>query len=259
MLKGLAGRSVLVTGGTGGIGAAMCRRMSAEGARVVVADLDGDAAQQLASSLPGGAVGVAADVTTAEGARRGVQAAIDAFGRLDLAHVNAGVESEVRAVAQFDPVDFQKVFAVNVLGAFLTAQAAVTAMTADGRGGGILFTASVAALEGTAGVSVYSSSKHAVLGLARCLAKEVAGQGIRVNTLCPGPVDTRMMRALEVGLGDMAGLDAAGFKHQLEQAVPLGRYATPEEIAATAAWLLSDEVPYAHGEVYTVAGGLAPG
>lgn len=255
MLKGLSGKSVLVTGGAGGIGSAVCLRLAEEGARVVVSDLDEAAAKDVASSLPGEAIAVGADVSTPGGAASGVQAALDAFGQLDLVDINAGVECIAKPIAEFDIADYNKVFSVNVLGAFLTAQAAVKAMSAGGRGGSILVTASIAALSGNAGTSIYNASKHAVHGMARCLAAEVAPD-IRVNTLCPGVVDTRMMRSLEDSMGALAGLSGPDLKAALAEGVPLKRYATPEEIAATVAWVLSDEVPYCHGEVFTVGGGI---
>ncbi|WP_165486110.1 SDR family oxidoreductase [Frankia sp. Cppng1_Ct_nod] len=258
MLHGLNGKSVVVTGGAGVIGSAVSRRLAAEGARVVVADLDADAARKIAELIGGDAVGVGVDITTPAGAEASVDAAVQAFGRLDLFHANAGVECMVRTVTDFDVADYHRVFGVNVLGAFLSAQAAVRRLTAQGDGGSILFTASIAALMGTGGTSIYNASKHAVHGLARCLALEVAGSGIRVNTLAPGVVESRMMDSLGAGLGALAGVDEAAFKGGMKRAVPLGRYATPEEIAATAAWILSDEVPYLHGEVLTVGGGIAP-
>jgi NAD(P)-dependent dehydrogenase (short-subunit alcohol dehydrogenase family) len=257
MLQGLRGKSALVTGGAGGIGREVAKRLAEEGAKVVVSDLDETAAKEVAARLPGEAVAVGADVTTAEGSRAGVDAAVAAFGRLDLVDINAGLECIAKPVAEFDPDDYHKVFGVNVLGAFLTAQAAVKAMTADGKGGNILVTASIAALSGAAGTSIYNASKHAVHGMARCLAIEVAPL-IRVNTLCPGVVDTRMMRSLEHTMGAMAGLSGEEFKAAMAEGVPLKRYATPQEIAAMAAWILSDEVPYCHGEVFTVGGGIAP-
>jgi len=258
MLKGLAGKSVVVTGAAGGIGAALCRRLTEEGARVVASDVDGAGAEALAKELGPEAVAVQADVSTPEGAEAGVRAAVDAFGRLDLFAANAGVESLVKPVAEFDLDDYEKVFRVNVRGAFLSGQAAVRQFLAQGDGGGLLFTASIAALMGTPGTSVYNASKHAVHGLARCLALEVGALGIRVNTLAPGVVETRMMRALEDGLGALSGTDGESFKTTMTSSVPLGRYATPEEIAGAAAWILSDEVPYMHNEMVTVGGGIAP-
>ncbi|WP_322769276.1 SDR family NAD(P)-dependent oxidoreductase [Frankia sp. Cr1] len=258
MLAGLRGKSVVVTGGAGVIGSAVSRRLAAEGALVVVADLDADAAKTVAELIGGAAVGVGVDITTPLGAQASVDAAVQAFGKLDLYHANAGVECAVRTVADFDPADYHRVFGVNVLGVFLSAQAAVRQLSAQGDGGSILFTASIAALMGSAGTSVYNASKHAVQGIARCLAVEVAGAGIRVNTLAPGVVESRMMDALGAGLGALVGADGATARSGMEAAVPLGRYATPEEIAATAAWILSDEVPYLHNECITVSGGIAP-
>jgi NAD(P)-dependent dehydrogenase (short-subunit alcohol dehydrogenase family) len=258
MLKGLAGKTLVVTGAAGEIGAAVCHRMAEEGCAIVAADIDGGAVEDVAGKLGDSVVPVVADVTTPEGAAACVEAAVRTFGRMDLFHANAGVECQVRPVADLDIADYDRVFAVNVRGAFLCAQAAVRRFVQQGGGGGLLFTASIAALMGSAGMSVYNSSKHAVHGLARCLSREVGAQGIRVNTLAPGVVDSRMMRSLEGGLGALSGVDAAGVKAGYEQGVPLGRYATPEEVAATAAWILSDEVPYLHGEIITVGGGIAP-
>lgn len=258
MLAGIAGRTAVVTGAAGGIGSATVRRLHAEGANVVAVDLDGAGVAALAAELGDRVLAHRADVTSAEDTDAFVAAAVERFGSVDLFHANAGVESRVRTVADFDLADFEKVFAVNVRSAFLGTSAVVRQMTAQGTGGAIVLTASIAGLKGDPGVSVYVASKHAVIGLARSLMKETGPLGIRVNVVAPGPVDTRMMRPLEEGLAALSGLDAAGFQAALSTAVPLGRYAQPEEIAATVAWLLSDEVPYMHGEVVTVGGGLYP-
>jgi NAD(P)-dependent dehydrogenase (short-subunit alcohol dehydrogenase family) len=161
-------------------------------------------------------------------------------------------------VAAFDLADFEKVFAVNVRSAFLGASAAMRQMMTQPDRGKIVFTASIAGLKGDPGVSVYVASKHAVIGLARSLMKEAGPLGIRVNVVAPGPVETRMMRPLEEGLAALAGLDAGAFQAALSSAIPLARYAEADEIASTVSWLLSDEVPYMHGEVVTVGGGLYP-
>jgi len=257
MLRGLKDKSAVVTGAAGGIGAATCRRLVEEGARVVAADIDGDKAAGLTRELGAGTVAVAADVSTPEGAAACVDAAVEAFGRLDLFHANAGVEGVAQMLVDLDIAVFDQVFAVNVRGAFLCARAAVRRFVAQGDGGSLLFTSSLACMMGTPSSSVYNASKHAVHGLARCLAREVP-PGIRVNSLAPGVVDTRMMRSLEESMGNAAGVDAAAFKAGLEQMVPIHRYAAAEEIAAAAAWILSDEVPYLHGETITVGGGLTP-
>lgn len=255
MLVGLAGKTVLVTGAAGGIGSATCRRLADEGANVIVADLDAAASAAVAASLSREAVSVAADISTAAGAAAAVAAA-DHFGGLDMAFINAGVECIAAPIAAFSEAEYERVFAVNVRGAFLTAQAAVNAITAAGKGGNILFTASIAGLQGSGTTSIYNASKHAVVGISKCLALEVGGLGIRVNVLCPGVVDTRMMRSLEESIGAATGASAADMKAAMAAGNALGRYATPEEIANLAAWILSDEAPYCHGETFTIGGGL---
>lgn len=257
MLKGLEGKSIVVTGAGAGIGAATCRRLAEEGARVVAADIDTAAAEAIAKEIGGGAVALGADVSTPEGASACVAAAVDAFGRLDAFHANAGVEGRAHLVADFDLAVYEQVFNVNVRGAFLCANAALRQLLSQGDGGGILFTTSLASLMGSPSTAIYNASKHAVHGLVRCLAREVS-PGIRVNALAPGVVDTRMMRSLEETMGAAGGTDAATLKAVLEATVPMKRYASAEEIASTAAWILSDEVPYVHGETITVGGGLTP-
>ena len=231
MLKGLEGKVVLVTGAAGGIGSAACRRLVDEGARVVAADLSEAAAAVVTDSLGANAVAVGADVSTASGVAAAVAAAAAAFGGLDLAFVNAGVECVAATVAQFSEAEYDRVFNVNVRGAFLTAQAVVGHLTAASKPGNILFTASIAGLSGSPTTSIYNASKHAMVGLSKCLALEVGALGIRVNVLCPGVVDTRMMRSLEESMGSAAGVSAADMKAAMSAGNALGRYATPEEVA----------------------------
>ena len=258
MLTGIAGRTAIVTGAAGGIGSATVRRLHAEGATVVAVDIDEPGIEALESELGDRVLPIRADVTSAEDTEMVFRRAVDTYETVDMFFANAGVESQVVPVAAFDLADFERVFAVNVRSAFLGAAEAMRVMMTQPDRGKIVFTASIAGLKGDPGVSVYVASKHAVIGLARSLMKEAGPLGIRVNVIAPGPVDTRMMRPLEEGLAALAGTDVAGFQAALSTAVPLGRYAQADEIAATAAWLLSDEVPYMHGEVITVGGGLYP-
>ena len=266
MLKGIAGRTALVTGAGGRIGAAVCRRLRTEGAKVVAVDRDKSALDALAADLAaefGPETGaelltVEADVTSAEDTERFFAAAVERFGSVDLFHANAGIEGVVSDVAHLDIADVDRVLSVNVRSVFLGAGAAVRQMSEQPTRGNILFTSSIAGLMGNAGVSPYVASKHAVIGIMRSLTKEIGPLGIRVNCLCPGVVESRMMDSLEAGIGAMAGLNDAEVKAALLAAVPMNRYAQVDEIAATAAWLLSDEVPYMHGEVVTVGGGIYP-
>jgi 3alpha(or 20beta)-hydroxysteroid dehydrogenase len=258
VLKGIAGGTAVVTGAAGGIGTEVCRRLLVEGANVVAVDVDEGALGKLAGELEGPLLTVAADVTSPQDTERYMDAAVDRFGSVDMFHANAGIEGVVAPVAELDIADLDRVLAINVRSVFLGVGAAVRRMAEQAGRGRILVTSSIAGLKGDAGVAPYVASKHAVIGLVRSLTKEVGPLGIRVNVLAPGVVETRMMDSLEAGLGSLLGVGGPDIKAALNAAVPLGRYARPEEIAATAAWLLSDEVPYMHGEVVTVGGGLWP-
>jgi NAD(P)-dependent dehydrogenase (short-subunit alcohol dehydrogenase family) len=255
MLQGLNGKTVLVTGAAGNIGAAAVARFVQEGSQVVASDINAQALTALVAPYGDKVVAAAGDVSNAAGAAAAVAAA-DVFGGLHLAFINAGVECHSAPIIDFDEADFDRVFAVNVKGAFLTAQAVLRHFAANGTTGNLLFTASIAGLQGSPMTSIYNASKHAVVGAARSLALEVGGQGIRVNILCPGAVDSRMMRSLEGTIGAASGVSADDIKAGIEAATGLGRYASPTEIASTAAWILSDEVPYCHGEIFTVGGGM---
>lgn len=257
MLKGLSGRTALVTGAAAGIGAATCRRLHEEGASVVAVDRDEHGLALLAKELGDRVVTVVGDVTSEGDTERFFDAGVEAFGAVDLVHLNAGVDPGVTMLSDLAMDEYDRVMAVNVRAAFLGARCAVRRMSAA-QGGNIVFTSSISGLKGDAGVSVYAASKHAVIGLARALAKETATLGIRVNVVCPGPIATAMMDRLEVGLGSIAGVDAEGVRSALGTAIPMGRYGEAEEVAATVAWLLSDEAPYMHGEVVTIGGGLYP-
>src|SRR5215207_261888 len=256
MLKGLEGKTALVTGAAGGIGSAACRRLVKEGANVVATDISGGGVQALADELGDRSLGVPVDITSGPGVAGCIEAAVGAFGGIDLAFLNAGVECLAAPIAEFSAAEYDRVFDVNVRGAFLTARAVVNHLTSASRPGNVLFTASIAGLQGSPTTSIYNASKHAVVGLSKCLALEVGSLGIRVNVLCPGVVDTRMMRSLEESMGAAAGISADDMRAAMAAGNALGRYATPEEIAAMAAWILSDEGAYCHGETFTIGGGL---
>jgi NAD(P)-dependent dehydrogenase (short-subunit alcohol dehydrogenase family) len=254
MLKGLQGKTVLVTGAAGGIGRATCRRLVEEGANVVAAvhHEHPDFAAEFGASV----LCVPCDVRNEAGAAAGVRAAERHFGGLDLAFLNAGVEPVAAPVARFSEAEYERVFDVNVRGEFLTAKAVVNHLLDAGRGGGILFMASIAGLQGFANTAIYNASKYAVIGIANSLAHEVGAHGIRVNVICPGVVEGRMAHSFESTMAAAAGLQPQLVKAGIVGSTQLGRYATAEEVAAMVAWILSDEVPYCHGETFTLGGGM---
>jgi 3alpha(or 20beta)-hydroxysteroid dehydrogenase len=251
-MRGIADKVAVITGGAGGIGEAIGQRLVTEGAFVVVVDLDDAAAKAAAKGIhEERAIGVGADVSTEEGTRSYVQAALDWKGRIDLFCNNAGIEGQVMPIADADIAWFDKVSAVNQRGVYLGLQHVLRQMREQGTGGAIVNTASVAGLRGFAGLSPYVASKHAVVGLTKCAAIEGAEFGVRVNAVCPGPIETGMMDRIERSIGG----DQEAVHDQFAGLNPQQRYGTPDEVAALATWLLSDEASFCTGSAYTVDGG----
>ena len=247
----LTNKVIAITGGAGGIGEATARLAHQLGARVVITDLDAGPVQAIAESLGDGAIGLAVDVSRRDDNERMVQAAMSQFGRLDGVFLNAGIEGQVGPFDQRGDDAWESVFAVNVHGVRFGVEAALPALRQNG-GGSIVITSSVAGLRGAAGLSPYVSSKHAVVGMMRCLAAELGPEAIRVNTLNPGPVDNRMMRSIE----EQANPGHAEEVQKMFAArVPLGRYVSNEECAAMAVFLFSDASSGCNGNTYLVDGG----
>jgi len=255
-LDTLRNKVVIVTGAAGGIGSAVAAGLSQAGARVVAVDLDLAAAERVASGLAGEAIGVGADVASADDVDRYMTAAVERFGRVDAVHLNAAYAGKLVPLAESEIADFDKVMAVNVRGVYLGLRAAMRQLADQGDGGAVVVTSSVAALAGAQRWGPYAASKHAVIGLVRAAALEAARDGIRVNVICPGFVDTEMVRATE----DLAdpGHRSAG-RAALESGVPLGRYGEPREMAACVAWLLSDAASYVTGATLAIDGGITAG
>jgi NAD(P)-dependent dehydrogenase (short-subunit alcohol dehydrogenase family) len=252
---GLTAKVAVVTGGAGGIGAAVARRLSEDGASVVVVDLDGQAAAGTAASLPRAAVGLQADVGDPSAVEGYMSATVERFGRVDAVHLNAGYASPLAAIADTETAQFDATMRVNARGAFLGLRAAIKQMLRQGSGGSIVLTSSGLGATGAQGWGAYAASKHAVIGLVRCAALDHARDGIRVNALLPGFVATAMVKVGESGLGG----DPMSSRRLLESAIPLGRYAAPEEIAHAAVWLLGDESAYVTGQLFKIDGGIDAG
>ena len=249
----LDGRVALVTGGASGIGAAAARLFLAEGAAVAVVDRDGDGAARLVETLGGGpALAVAADVTDREAVEDAVTRVAATFGRVDILYANAGVAAGLGPIAGLTAADLNLCLAVNVAGTVFCTQAVLPHLRAAG-GGSIVIQSSVAALVGLPGLAAYCTSKSALLGLTRSLAAELSPEGIRVNAICAGTVDTPMVRPLLAARGE--GDLELGARLTAER-YPIGRIGTPEEIARAALFLASDESSFVTGAVLTADGGM---
>ena len=245
-------KTCIITGGAGSIGLATARLFLEEGARVVLVDLEEAALSEAMRGLPADrVVPVAADVTRPDDTARYVETALSRFGPIDVLFSNAGIFGTVAPIADYPDDLFDRVQAVHVKGAYLAAKHASPHMAA---GGSIVITSSVAATRGDPGVYAYITAKHAQTGLMRCLAKELAPRGIRVNTVNPGPVDNGFQLAVEKGLGEAIGADGTDFFNSI---IPLGRHASPEEIARSVLYLASEQSSFVTGTMLMVDGGMS--
>ena len=242
----LAGKVAVVTGGGSGFGAAMVELFAREGARVVVADIDGEAAERVAAGVLG-AVAVRADVTREEDTRRMVEGATGGLGGFDILVNNAGVSHWNQKLTEVSEDDFDRVHAVNVKSLFWAARHAVPALAARGSGA-IVNTASTAGLRPRPGLCWYNGSKGACILITKSMAVELAPLKIRVNALCPVAGETPL-------LAHFLGGDTPENRARFVGTVPLGRLSTPEDVAQAALWLASDEAGFITGVALEVDGG----
>jgi NAD(P)-dependent dehydrogenase (short-subunit alcohol dehydrogenase family) len=244
------GKVALVTGAGSGIGRATAQAFAREGARVVVADVNVAGLNEtvrLIQEAGGQAYGVQADVSQPAQVQQMVDTALAEFGRLDAAVNNAGIEGEQAALAEASAENWDRVIGINLRGAWSCMKAEIPAMLRSG-GGAIVNMSSVAGLVGFANISPYVASKHGMVGLTRTAALEYAKQGIRVNAVCPGAIDTPMIDRFT--RGDASARAAMDAMH------PMGRMGRPEEIAEVAIWLCSDRASFVTGHALPVDGGM---
>jgi 2-hydroxycyclohexanecarboxyl-CoA dehydrogenase len=245
----LEGRTALVTGGAGGIGAATARRLAAEGARVAVGDLDLDAAREVAADIDG--LATALDVTDTASVGDAVARVGDAFGPVDVLVNNAGTDRFAFFV-KTDEALWDFVLGVNLRGVLACTHAVLASM--QERGGGVIVNvASEAGRVGSQGSATYSAAKAGVIGFTKAIARESARFGVRCNAVAPGPIETPLLNSAETQLGELG----ARLKQAMIDATAVRRIGEPDEVAAVIAFLCSDDASYVTGQTVNVSGGLS--
>ncbi len=248
------GQVALITGAANGIGRAAALSFAQGGAKIVAVDKDGAGVEKVVSEIKaagGAAIAKAADVSKAADVVAYVKAATDAYGRIDIFFNNAGIEGRVMPIVDYDEAVFDDVLAINVRGVFLGLKYVLPVMLRQ-KTGAVVNTSSVAGLVGTPQLSAYVASKHAVLGLTKSSAGETARDGVRINAVCPGPIDTRMIHSLEAQINPA---DPAVVEQRYQASIPLGRYGTAQEVADMVLFLCSSHAGNITGAHFVVDGG----
>ncbi|MCU0491860.1 MAG: glucose 1-dehydrogenase [Chloroflexaceae bacterium] len=248
-MQRLTGKRTIVTGAGSGIGRAIAQRFAAEGAYVVVADLDAAAAAQVATELGSACFGLQVDVRSAAAVENLVAQALERWGGLDVLVNNAGV-GVAATIPNTSEADYERLMDINVRGTFLGMKYAIPAIAAAG-GGAVINMASIAALVGIPDRGVYCAAKGAIMAMTKAAALDHVADGVRINCIAPGTVDTPWVARITAGYADPAAARAA-----MQARQPHGRFVQPEEIAAMAAYLASDEAASVIGAVMVVDGGM---
>ena len=246
------GRTVIVTGGGGGIGGASCRRFAAEGARVAVFDVNLEAAQNVARDIvasSGQAQAFQCDITHRASVDQAVAATIERFGPIDVLVNNAGWDI-FRPFTKTEPIQWDKLIAINLTGPLHMHHAVLPGMV-ERRSGRIVNIASDAARVGSSGEAVYAACKGGLVAFSKTIAREHARHGITVNVVCPGPTDTALFADYKAGAGNPEKLVEA-----FTRSIPLGRIGQPDDLPGAIAFFASDDAAYVTGQVLSVSGGL---
>ena len=252
-MRKLEDRICIVTGGAGSLGLASAALFLEEGARVVLVDNDENGlagAAEALSSHSGKLLTVKADVANTEETRAYVEETVTAWGRIDVLFSNAGLSGVTKPITEFPEDVFDRVMAVNVRGSFLACKYSLPHMAS---GGSVILTSSIMGVTAGPEICSYTTSKHALIGLMRTVAKEAAPRNIRVNILAPGPISNSFQTEIEERLTRRIGQDGTAM---INRAIPLGRHAKPEEIARTALFLACDDSSFSTGSIFMADGGL---
>ena len=249
----LDGKVAVVTGAAGVIGRATMQLLAERGARIVAVDRKHKDLHAAIKDLPAAAeaMAIAADVTEEDEVTGYVRACLDRFGTIDVFYNNAGVEGDIKQITEYSLESFRRVLDVNVVGVFLGMKHVLPVMLKRDKGS-IINTASIAGLVGSPHIAVYSASKHAVVGLTKSAAWECTATHVRVNCVCPGMIDSRMLSAIIEGRNTG---NAPTPQAKIVERIPARRLGQASEVASIVAFLASDEASYVSGSAYTVDGG----
>ncbi|MCH7323967.1 SDR family oxidoreductase [Solibacillus sp. MA9] len=246
------GKVVLITGAAGGIGKETARLFAEQGAKLSLVDMDAQALESLVNELDlKDYLLQTADVTSEEQVQNFVLQTKEKYGKIDVFFNNAGIEGKIASIVETTEENLDKVLSVNIKGVFFGLKHVMATMMKQ-KFGSIINTSSITGLKGSLGLAPYSASKHAVLGLTKTAALESAGMGIRVNAICPGYVETRMMQSIEQGRGPEY---ANQMRERALSKVPMNRYAQSHEIAELVLFLASDKATFITGSHYLIDGG----
>jgi NAD(P)-dependent dehydrogenase (short-subunit alcohol dehydrogenase family) len=253
-LNGIAGKVAVVTGAASGIGEATARRLVAEGAQVVCVDWNGDGVEAVAESLGDAAVAVQADVSKEEDIDRYMQVALEKLGRVDLAHLNAGISGPFAPFMDVTTPQFDEVISVNLRSVFIGLREALRQMQKQGGGGAIVTTSSLAGLRAGEALIPYIAAKHGVVGLTKAAAVAGGPFGVRANAICPGIIETGLMVPFREAVGNDEEI-MEGFR----ALIPLKRFGDASEAGGLVAYLLSDDASYVTGQAIAIDGGVISG
>lgn len=251
MVKRFENKVVLITGGSGDIGKTTAELFLKEGAKVAIVGTNDEKLAKVKESLED-VLTIKADVTKEEEVKHYVEKTVEEYGRIDVFFNNAGTEGKIAPIIEQDMDDVRRVIDINVIGVFMGLKHVIPVMQRQGSGS-IINTSSDAGLSGSPGLAPYVASKHAVVGLTKTAALEVAADNIRVNSIHPTNVEGRMMESIEAGLNPD---DPRSIKVEWTNAIPLGRYAKLEEVARLVLFLASDDASFITGGQYVIDGGI---